>query len=410
MVHSFLLATLRDAPIPYPGFAPPVGRNHFPVSIHSSFTRRTLLRALGVGAGIAAAAPLLSACGAGGSETDSSAIGQNLDEIIANAQEEGLVRLMAYPLTWANYSGHFEAFQDKYGVEIVVDSPDASSAEELQAVQNLRGQSTQPDVLDLGYSFTTPAIDQQLIEPYRPSNWDSIPDNLKDPEGMWVGAYYGVISLGVNRDLVDDLPQTFEDLKDPKYAGQIALPGDPRQGASSVATVFAASLANGGSLDDIEPGIDFFAELDEIGNLATISDAASGMTNGEAALIFDWNYNWLGREEQLERDGVNFEYIVLEDGVFGNYYAQPVTIGSPQPNAARLWVDWLTSDEGSECYALGGAIPARFEELAGAGKLSDEALASLPDPEIVAKVELPNTAQGDAANSVLASQWAQKVG
>lgn len=183
----------------------------------------------------------------------------------------------------------------------------------------------------------------------------------------------------------------------------------PARAASSIAAVFAASLANGGSLDDIQPGIDFFAELAESGNLTTVSDAASGMTTGEAAIIFDWNYNWLGREEQLKRDGVNFEYFVLEDGVFGNFYAQPVTIGAPQPNAARLWVDWLTSDEGSEQYALGGAIPARFTELAEAGKLSDEALAALPDPAIVAKVELPSAEQGDAANQIIATQWAEKV-
>src|SRR5699024_4751382 len=111
--------------------------------------------------------------------------------------------LIAYPETWANYKGHFEEFEEKYGVDILVDSPDASSAEELEAVKNLRGQDNQPDVLDIGYSFTSPAKSQKLIEEYRPSNWDSIPDNLKDPEGEWVGAYYGVLSVAVNTDEVD---------------------------------------------------------------------------------------------------------------------------------------------------------------------------------------------------------------
>lgn len=373
------------------------------------FSRRTGLKAAGLSAVMALLVPFAAACGSAG-ETDPAAIGSTIEEIAANAKEEGEVRLIAYPETWANYAGHFSEFEAKYGVDVVVDSPDASSAEELQAVQNLKGQDSQPDVLDIGYSFTNAAIDQGLIEPYKPSNFDDIPDNLKDPEGNWVGAYYGVLSIGVNKDLVENVPKTFEDLKKPEYAGKIALPGDPRQGASSIATVFAASLANGGDLDNIQPGIDYFAELKELGNLTTVSDAASGMTTGEAAIIFDWNYNWLGREEQLKADGVNFEYSVLEDGVFGNYYAQPVTINSPQPNAARLWVDWLTSDEGAEQYALGGAVPARFNQLAEEGKLSDEALASLPDPEIVAKVELPTPEQGDAANQVIAAEWASKVG
>lgn len=372
---------------------------------HTTTSRRNLLRALGLGTGIAATAPLLAACG---SSANAKPVGATFDEIVTMAKEEGTVRLIAYPETWANYKGHFAEFTKKYGVQVVVDSPDASSAEELQAVQNLKGQPSQPDVLDIGYSFTTPATNQGLIEAYKPTNFDSIPDNLKDPEGMWVGAYFGVLSVGVNKALAET-PTTFADLLDPKYAGKVALPGDPRQGASSIATVFAAALANGGSLDNIQPGIDYFSQLATNGNLVAISDAASGMTTGQAAVIFDWNYNWLGRQEQLKTDGVDFEYVVLSDGVFGNHYAQPVTIASPQPNAARLWVDWLTSDEGSEQYALGGAVPARFTELAGAGKLSAEALAALPDPEVVAKVQLPTPEQGDAANKILATEWANKV-
>lgn len=375
----------------------------------TNISRRTILRAIGLGAGIVATAPVLGACGSGGT-TDPSAIGRSFDEITTKAQEEGTLRLIAYEEDWANYGGHFREFKAKYGLQITVDSPDASSAEELLAVKNLKGQETQPDVLDIGYSFVNPAIEQGLIEPYKPSNFDSIPDNLKDPEGHWIGAYYGVISLGIDRSRVATIPTSFADLKKPEYKGMIALPGDPRQGASSVATVFAAALANGGSLDDVTPGIDFFAELSKSGNLVNTSNPASALTTGEAALVFDWNYNWLGRQEQLQRDGVDFEYVVLEDGVFGNFYAQPVTAGAQRPNAGRLWIDWLTSDEGSEQYALGGAVPARFTELAAAGKLSDEALASLPHPDIVAQVELPAAEQGDAANQIIATQWAQKVG
>lgn len=375
---------------------------------NSQISRRTLLRALGVGTALVASGPLLSACGGSGGETAADAVGTSLDDIIAKAKEEGKLQLMAYEDSWANFLGHRTKFNEKYGIEISVDSPDASSAEELQAVQNLKGQPSQPDCLDIGYSFTKPAMDQGLLEAYKPSNFDSIPDQLKDPDGYWIGGYYGVISVGVNLDQAE-VPTKFSDLLDPKYHGKVAMPGDPRSGASSIATVFAAALANGGSLDDIGPGIDYFAELSKSGNLVVINEPAAALATGQAAVIFDWNYNWLGRAEQLKKDGVNFDYFVMEDGVFGNHYAQPVTIGCPHPNAARLWVDWLTSDEGAEQYALGGAIPARFTELVAAGKLSDEAQAALPDPEIVKQVSFPTTAQGDAANKAIATQWTQKV-
>ncbi len=353
----------------------------------------------------------LSACS--GSTTESSdgsnsAVGANLEEITAKAKEEGRVQLIAVPDDWANYKGHFAEFEEKYGVKIDVASPDASSAEELQSVKTLKGQATQPDVLDIGYSFTTPAIDQGLIEAYKPSNFEKIPTELKDPDGMWVGAYYGVISMGVNTDMVD-APKTFKDLLDPKYKGKIALPGDPRKGASSIATVMAASLANGGSLDDIEPGIDYFQKLADSGNLVNITSPAAALSTGEAAVVFDWNYNLIGAKDQIEQSGINFEMIVPSDGVYGNYYAQPVTVNSPQPNAGRLWVDWLTSDEGSEQYALGGAVPARYQELKDAGKLSDKALSMLPDADILDKISFPTIDQGAQANEKIAESWAQKV-
>lgn len=374
--------------------------------ITSDISRRNLLRGAMVAAGLAVVP--LSACGSGGSGSSSRKIGANIDEITELAKKEGKVVLIAYPKTWANYAGHFAAFQKKYGVKVEVQSPDISSAEELQAIKTLKGQANQPDVLDIGYSFTQTAISQNLIEAYKPTNFDSIPDALKDPDGKWVGAYYGALSIGVNTKLVKK-PASFKDLLGPEYKGKIALPGDPRKGASSMATVFAASLANGGSLDDIGPGIDYFAQLAKAGNLVTISSVSSGLSTGQAAVTFDWNYNFLGIADQMKKSGVELDYWVPQDGIFGNYYAQPATIESPQPNAARLWINWLTSDEGSEQYALGGAVPARFTELSKAGKLSKKALANLPDPEVLAKIKFPTIDQGNKANQTIASEWAQKV-
>ncbi len=372
----------------------------------SGISRRNLLRGAAVAAGLAALP--LAGCGSKGASSSSKKIGASLTEIAELAKKEGKVELIAYPKTWANYGGHFAAFQKKYGVKVEVQSPDISSAEELQAIKTLKGQANQPDVVDIGYSFTQTAISQNLITAYKPSHFDSIPAALKDPDGKWVGAYYGALSIGVNTKLVKK-PASFKDLLGPEYKGRVALPGDPRKGASSMATVFAASLANGGSLDDIGPGIDYFAQLAKAGNLVTISSVSSGLSTGQAAVTFDWNYNFLGIADQMKKSGVELDYWVPQDGIFGNYYAQPATIDSPQPNAARLWIDWLTSDEGSEQYALGGAVPARFTELSKAGKLSKKALDSLPDPEVLAKIKFPTIDQGNKANQTIASQWAQKV-
>ena len=59
-----------------------------------------------------------------------------------------------------------------------------------------------PDSIDVGPSFALQAVDEGIWDPYKPTTWDEIPDNLKDPDGNWVGAYYGIMAVGVNTTLV----------------------------------------------------------------------------------------------------------------------------------------------------------------------------------------------------------------
>ncbi|MBU3751205.1 MAG: hypothetical protein FGM52_12295 [Mycobacterium sp.] len=82
----------------------------------------------------------------------------------------------------------------------------------------------------------------------------------------WTGPYYGLISFGVNTNRVPDPTTTWADLLKPGYKGMVATNGDPRQATSPLNAVWAASLANGGSPDDIAPGIDYFGRLSRQGN------------------------------------------------------------------------------------------------------------------------------------------------
>lgn len=350
--------------------------------------------------------PILAGC-ASSNGAPEAAIGGNLEEITTLAKQEGKVQLIAYPETWANYGESFAGFKEKYGVDVEVSSPNASSAEELTAVKTLKGQSTQPDVLDIGYSFTQPAIDQGLLEKFVPSTIAEVPDNLKDPNGMWVGAYYGVLSIGVDANKVD-VPTSFADLLDPQYKGKITI-GDPREGASVLATVFAAALANGGDLDDVQAGIDFFGQLADGGYLIDTSSNAAALETGEAAVTFDWNYNYTGIQDNMESAGVDLQVVVPSDGVFGNYYAQPLTAASPQPNAGRLWIEWLLSDEGATSYAKSGAVPARYATMVESGTLPAEAQTALPPADILGKITFPTLEQGKSATELVVDQWGPKV-
>ncbi len=333
-----------------------------------------------------------------------------LDALYAAAQEEGQVNLIALPDNWANYGGILQSFRDKYpGVDNPVQTPDASSAEELTAVETQRGSDTMPDSIDVGPPFALQAVEEGIWDPYMPTVWDEIPDALKDPDGNWVAAYYGIMSIGTNTTLVADAPTSFADLNDPQYAGQVALNGDPREAGAAFAGVWAAALANGGSFDDIMPGIEYFADLKEQGILILIPADDNTILSGETPIVLDWTYNWPGRLAAIAEAGFEWSSAVPTDGVYGSYYAQGVVADSPHPNAGRLWIEHILSDEGALGYLEGGAIPARYATLVENGTITEDMLAALPAPELIEQVAFPTADQIAAAQALLAENWGPMV-
>ena len=374
---------------------------------------------------IAAGALLLAACSSGSSDSGSSSAapessaatsaaagaecGTTIEEIAAKAKEEGKVNLIALPDTWANYRGIIDSFVEKYGIEAPVMNPDASSADELTAVETLRGQPDMPEVLDIGPSFVEQAKAAGYLESYKPVVWDEIPESLKGEDGTWVGSYYGVLAIATNATIQPNVPKTWEDLKKPEYKGQVTINGDPREAGAAFAAVVAAALANGGSYDDIMPGIEYFAELKKLGNLQTIDVTEAAVLSGEVPIALDWTYNFPGLRPALEEAGFDFQVVVPSDGVYGGYSAQSVVTEAPHPCAARLWLNHLVSDEGALGYLEGGAIPARYAALLEKGLISDEIAANLPPAETIAAIQFPTQEQVDKAKALITEQWGPMV-
>ena len=374
---------------------------------------------------IAAGALLLAACSSGSSDSGSSSAapessaatsaaagaecGTTIEEIAAKAKEEGKVNLIALPDTWANYRGIIDSFVEKYGIEAPVMNPDASSADELTAVETLRGQPDMPEVLDIGPSFVEQAKAAGYLESYKPVVWDEIPESLKGEDGTWVGSYYGVLAIATNATIQPNVPKTWADLKKPEYKGQVTINGDPREAGAAFAAVVAAALANGGSFDDVMPGIEYFAELKKLGNLQTIDVTEAAVLSGEVPIALDWTYNFPGLRPALEEAGFDFQVIVPSDGVYGGYYAQSVVTEAPHPCAARLWLNHLVSDEGALGYLEGGAIPARYAALLEKGLISDEIAANLPPAETIAAIQFPTQEQVDKAKALITEQWGPMV-
>jgi len=374
---------------------------------------------------LAAGALLLAACSSGSSDSGSSSAapessaatsaaagaecGTTIEEIAAKAKEEGKVNLIALPDTWANYRGIIDSFVEKYGIEAPVMNPDASSADELTAVETLRGQPDMPEVLDIGPSFVEQAKAAGYLESYKPVVWDEIPESLKGEDGTWVGAYYGVLAIATNATIQPNVPKSWADLKKPEYKGQVTINGDPREAGAAFAAVVAAALANGGSYDDVMPGLEYFAELKKLGNLQTIDVTEAAVLSGEVPIALDWTYNFPGLRPALEEAGFDFQVVVPSDGVYGGYYAQSVVTEAPHPCAARLWLNHLVSDEGALGYLEGGAIPARYAALLEKGLISEEIAANLPPAETIAAIQFPTQEQVDKAKALITENWGPMV-
>ena len=298
-----------------------------------------------------------------------------MDALIAAAKEEGELNVIALPPDWANYGKMIETFAQKYGIKVNSAQPDANSQDEINAANQLRGQDRAPDVFDLGSNVALRNTD--LFAPYKVATWADIPDELKDPDGRWVSDYGGYSSIGYDADSVP-APTSVKDLLKPEYRGRVALNGNPTQASAGFHGVMMAALANGGSADDIAPGVEFFRQLKEAGNFLPVDPTPATIESGQTPVVIDWEYLNVAQTAALkgQRD---WQLIVPEGAVVGAFYVQAINKDAPHPAAARLWQEFLYSDEGQNIWLQGFARPVRLDAMVAAGTVDKEAVANLPE-------------------------------
>ncbi|WP_405673588.1 ABC transporter substrate-binding protein [Streptomyces sp. NBC_01530] len=365
------------------------------------------------------AALALSACGAAPDNASTTADGKNaatatsaagfggLDALVKAAKKEGTLHAITLPRDWANYGALIDGFTKKYGIKITVENPDGSSQDEINAVTSRKGQDRAPDVLDLGSSFALSAAQQGLLAPYKVASYAGIPTGQRDPQARWFNDYGGYVSIGCDARRIKTCPTTFADLLKPQYKGQVALNGNPTKSGSAFGGVYAAALANGGSFDDIQPGLDFFAKLKKNGNYTPVESTPATVEKGETPISIDWDYLNAGYADEFKSKGVDWKVSVPSDGQYAQYYSQAINKDAPHPAAARLWQEYLYSAEGQNLWLKGYARPALMTAMEKAGTLDKRAAAKLP--KVSGTPSFPTEAQQDKAKTVIAEGWGKAV-
>ena len=199
--------------------------------------------------------------------------------------------------------------------------------------------------------------ERELLLEYASPEAEAIRQDLIDPEHFYVGTRLIPTVIAVNTNAITDAPSSWADLTDPKYAGKIAMPNPDVSGAAAYnAAVWLDTPALGQSwLEGLAKNTPLIAESNGPVSQA-VADGSSPVGIVVDSLVRD-----------LAAAGSPIAAVYPSEGV--PFVSQPVGIfaDTEQPEAAKLFVDFLISAEGQELAAAQSYLPIREDVASPAG-------------------------------------------
>jgi len=374
----------------------------------SVMKRRVSASAIAATAAVACAFGVGSAASAKSSNVNwakvtSAKAGGGMAALVAAAKAEKTLNVIALPPTWANYGKEISTFEKKYGIKIKSFNPNGSSADEITALTQDKGRSSEPDVVDVGESYTV--ANGFNVAPYKVQTWANIPRAAKAANGDWYNDYGGYISFGCDMTIVKVCPTTWKALESPQYKGDVALNGAIGQAAAATDAVYAAALNNGGSLTNVQPGISFFQTLKSDGNFnSTDCNSPSVIEAHQCPILINWDYLNSAKAYGLPANiAANWKVVDPKGKVFAGYYVQAISKYAPHPAAARLWEEFLYSTQGQNIWLTGGARPIELPAMVKAKTENKAAYSALP--KVSGTVELPTVPESNNAGKAIAAAF-----
>jgi len=315
------------------------------------------------------------------------------------ALKEGLVVSFDTGPTWANWAGQFKAFQKRYpGIEMVYN--DIGSAATVVTLVKSRNRPQ----ADTAYYFAASALDAAkagVVDGYKPVNFDRLPEALRGADGQWFTVHTLSVAFLVNTKLVKNVPQSWADLLKPEYKNAIVYQ-DPRSTGQGQVVAFAASFGNGGDMDNVQPGIDYLGKLSQAGNvLRTVGTTPyAQFLKGEIPI-------WIG----YENDGLKAKFtdgmaddisvVIPQEASAAAPYAISLVKNAPNPNAGKLWLNFIMSEAGQKIFAEGYVRPS----VPGI-KLPDDVAAKMP---VATQIKPLDIAKATAKKAEIDAGWAKAV-
>lgn len=316
---------------------------------------------------------------------------------LSSAQNNLVVPYNA-PDQWANWGAVLRAFTESTGINAPTDPK--NSGQTLAALE-AEAASPQADTAYFGIVFGIRAAEAGVVESFKPDHFDEIPVGLKDSEGRWFTVHQGTVAFLVNTDELGDrpVPQCWEDLKDPQYQGMVGFL-DPTQAAVGYSVLTAANLALGGSLENFDPAMTYFAELYDNGLILPAQTATAMVQQGEIPILIDADFNGY---KLANLDDAPVRVVIPCEGSLAIPYVMSLVKNAPRADNGRALINFALSDEGQRLFAQSYLRPIRKINI-------DPSIAQQMLPESAySKVIAPDFAHMQRVQEEIIRRWSAEV-
>jgi putative spermidine/putrescine transport system substrate-binding protein len=273
-----------------------------------------------------------------------------------SAAKEGMVVSFDTGPTWANWASMFKRFKARYP-EVEMAYNDLGSGATVVALEKAKNRPQADTAYYFGGSAIT-ASNKGLVAGFKPVNFAKLPDVYRHKDGEWFIIHQLTIAFLVNTKLVENVPQSWADLMKPEYKNSIVYL-DPRSTGQGQVLSFAANYAAGGDMDDVLPGIAYLGKLHKAGNVMRVEGTTpyAKFLKGEIPI-------WIGYENDglkaKYKDGMgdNIAVVLPKEATVAAPYAISLVKNGPNPNAGKLWLNFIMTEQGQTTFAEGFVRPS----------------------------------------------------
>ena len=260
-------------------------------------------------------------------------------------------------------------FEKEYGIKVDMFRT-GGSAVLRRFQQELESGRVAADVLTTSDPAAAAMLASKgIFVAFKPKNFEKIPDAAKDKDGYFIGQRLNMMTIYLRSDKVPaaDEPKSWSDLLDAKYKGKLVI-ADPNFTSLQVSVIGMMSK---------ERGWGFYEKLRANDTMVVPSNqqVSDMLKRGERLIAVGALDSYAADDRKA---GHPMKTLYPSDGVFVIPSPTSVVKGGPNPNAAKLFAEFMITDEVQKIFPADGGFAARSDIAAPSGSPPLSSIKILP--------------------------------